>query len=82
MQNWYASPSSGGQGLIACTKTGETIAVSYDVQNAALISAAPAMLAALRLMYQQFKGNAEYDEYDAEVIEKAREAIAQARGQA
>ncbi len=81
MQNWYASPSSGGQGLIICTDTGENVALSYDVQNAALISAAPAMLAALIEIDEARKGqNLEFSA--ASWYLKAREAIAQARGQA
>lgn len=52
--------------------------VYTDTRNPAdaqLIAAAPDLLAALVEMHQQFKANADYDEYDAEIIERAKLAI-------
>lgn len=49
-KNWYAKTTNAGspheQGLIADEKTGKSIAISYDPKGAALLAAAPDLLAA------------------------------------
>jgi len=82
---WYATPSAGheahGQSLII-GEGGATVALAYGVSpgDAALIAAAPAMLAALErardLMYQ-FEDTAE----KRNTFHDMRAAIAQARGE-
>ena len=46
--NWYAGKGSGGQGTVIEEDTGRTVAVAYDEKDAALLAAAPELLAALR----------------------------------
>ena len=45
---YYAKKTSGDQAVIAEEETGKTIAVVYDLENAPVLSAAPAMLDALK----------------------------------
>ena len=42
-RNWYAKPLHGGQGIIADEDTGRSVAVVYDVRDAAIVAAAPKM---------------------------------------
>jgi hypothetical protein len=47
--NWYARKSTGtGQGIVIDEDTGRTVAVSYEEKDAALIAAAPALLAVVK----------------------------------
>lgn len=43
-KKWYASKGSGDQGIIYEENTGNSIAVSYNVEDARLIAAAPELL--------------------------------------
>ena len=47
---WYESKSSNHQGLVISERTGDTIAVTYDKRDAALIAAAPEMYSALHAL--------------------------------
>ena len=47
MKKWYPKKSSGGQGTVNEEDTGRTVALAYDEKDAALLAAAPALLAAL-----------------------------------
>ena len=81
---WYATPSAGheahGQSLII-GEGGATVALAYGVSpgDAALLAAAPAMLAALEALteeaFRNMSGGAGH------LIDDARRAIAQARGE-
>lgn len=42
-QNWYWQNGSSGQGLIIEESTGRSVAVSYEADDAPLLSAAPCM---------------------------------------
>lgn len=57
MANWYQANAGDVQGLIACEETGRNVAVTYDKADAPLVAAAPAMLAALRLIYTDDDGD-------------------------
>lgn len=46
MNKWYMSNTGNHQGLVIDQQTGETIAVTYKKENAALIAAAPYLLEA------------------------------------
>ena len=48
MKNWYiATKSDASQGQVADEETGQTVAVTYDPKDVALIAAAPKLQAAL-----------------------------------
>jgi hypothetical protein len=47
MKTWYESSTGNHQGLVVEETTGRNIAVTYDKADAALIAAAPDLLAAL-----------------------------------
>lgn len=49
LPSWYATNTHNHQGVVACEKTGRTVAVTYDKADAALIAAAPTLLYALKL---------------------------------
>jgi hypothetical protein len=44
MKKWYEGNTGTHQGLVIDEQTGESIAVTYKKENAALISAAPELL--------------------------------------
>ena len=82
---WYATPTAGheahGQSLII-GEGGATVALAYGVRpgDAALIAAAPAMLAALESILPHAEEEAFADSVWLK-IEAARAVIAQARGE-
>lgn len=82
---WYESKTGSHQGLIIAEETGENIAVSYKKENAALIAAAPELLAALELCLKnsEFRraSGVESGPMIEREIEVARAAIAKARGE-
>lgn len=43
MKDWSSQSSPAGQGLVLCDNTGRTVAVVYDVHDAPLVAAAPAL---------------------------------------
>lgn len=49
-RKWYFKDKS-AQGLVISEDTGETIAVTYKAENAALVATAPELLAALEEIY-------------------------------
>ena len=76
--NWHFTGTGNHQGLIIEEGRGRNVAVAYDKRDAPLIAAAPAMLAALQLIYTDDDG----DGYvSAEGMEQVRAAIAAATGE-
>ena len=51
MANWYATETSGGQGLVIEEGTGRNIAVTYEAHDARAVAEVPAMVEALRKSY-------------------------------
>lgn len=88
--NWYAKPGSGGQGLVLDEQTGRTVAVAYDVKDAPVLAASPALLDALRCALNALEGRYPWPVADGKYSQKearkvaadvARAAIAKARGE-
>lgn len=54
MNNWYVTTTTNiaDQGFIADEETGKDIAVVYDRKNAALVAAAPEMIALLKQIHE------------------------------
>lgn len=84
MKNWYVTSTTNiaGQAFIADEDTGRTVAVVYDNKDAALVAAAPKLLAALETVANIW-GDLYHNEADPE--EKlawrcANEAIKEAKG--
>lgn len=50
MNTWHSQTISADQGLIIDDETGRNVAVSYDVKDAKLIAAAPAMFELLEML--------------------------------
>ncbi len=81
---WYAKPTAGNhQYIIASESTGATVALIYDPSNgdAALIAAAPDLLAALRDLLDYAVDRAQFTpENLAAFIDAGSVAIAKAEG--
>lgn len=83
---WYAKNAGGGhQGLVIDEADGRTVAVSYDPKDAALLAAAPDLLAALQALMFVMNRDDDGDYFICSEaksdIAAAREAIAKATGQ-
>lgn len=50
MKKWYEGNTGTHQGLVIDEQTGESIAVTYKKENAALVSAAPELLEGLKMI--------------------------------
>jgi hypothetical protein len=81
MKRWYTmTKPDATQGQVAEDGTGKTIAVTYDGSHAALVAAAPDMLAALRSILAALSQPAVFPaDLDLSRM-NAREAIAKAEG--
>lgn len=87
---WYESKTGNHQGLIIAEETGENIAVCYQYENAALISAAPELLLVLKgakasllraLAFIPPDDDRNVYGYVGEWIDEINEVIAKAEGQ-
>lgn len=81
--NCYRSINAADQGLVIDQNTGANIAVVYDGNNAALIAAAPELLAALEDCYSELNQLAflQGDKLANVTLAAARAAILKAKGQ-
>ena len=81
---WYATNAAGdAQGLVIAETTGANIAVTYRPEDAALVAAAPDMLAALRDAYAHITllGSGEQPPLsNAEMCNVLGDALAKATG--
>ena len=76
--NWYAgNMGNDTQGLVCDENTGENIAVTYKAENAALVAAAPDLLAALEFLVAAADTEPGMNIYKAHIA-AARAAIAKA----
>ena len=80
---WYARKSGGDhQGLIASEKTGATVALTYDVKDAALVAAAPSLLAAAKgarnVLAALITGDLKKIDRDSGALRALRDAISDA----
>lgn len=76
--NWYTANKSGDQGLVICEDTGRNVAVTYDTNDAQIIAAAPAILAALHKAAMRWGDYMHFAERcgepkDGKYLEQARE---------
>ena len=84
MKNWYITSTTNcaGHAVVADEDTGRTVAVVYDKKDAALVAAAPKLLAALEEVadiWNDLYSNAA-DPYEKLAWRKANEAIKEAKG--
>ena len=84
MKSWYITSTTNvaGQAFVADENTGRTVAVVYDKKDAALVAAAPKLLAALEEVadiWNDLYSNAA-DPYEKLAWRKANEAIKEAKG--
>ena len=82
---WYEAGTGNHQGLVISESTSANVAVAYDKKDACLIAAAPDLLAALDCITRCLSingpaGTTAYIIAD-ENMERARAAIAKARGE-
>ena len=73
--NWYAKQYE--QGIVIDEETGDTIAVTYNPEHAALIAAAPELLAALEAVESDYDGMILLNDG---IADKVRAAITKAKG--
>ena len=79
MNTWHVASTGNHQGLVVEEATGRNVAVTYDKADAPLVSAAPDLLDALTDLVG---GNGkEGDLFSTKAMDKARAAIAKARGE-
>lgn len=69
MKKWYKAKAGNHQGLIIEEKSGRTVAVSYEKEDAGLIAAAPELLEACENLI------ANLDCYNTCTKEEIREAL-------
>lgn len=84
MKSWYITSTTNiaGQAFVADENTGRTVAVVYDKKDAALVAAAPKLLAALEEVadiWNDLYSNAA-DPYEKLAWRKANKAIKEAKG--
>ena len=80
--NWYAgNMGNDTQGLVCDENTGENIAVTYKAENAALVVAAPDLLAALEYIVNDIPEPGEDAELTVKGYNLACAAIAKAKGE-
>lgn len=84
MKNWYVTSTTNvaGQGFVADEDTGRAVAIVYDNKNAALIAAAPKLLAALETVANIWSDlyHNEADPEEKLAWNMANEAIKEAKG--
>ncbi len=81
---WYSANTGNEQGLIIDEETGRNVAVTYDKKDAALIAAAPELLAALQFLLQEYNQHIPEDCDCVKIVEayrQAQSAIQKAKGE-
>ena len=77
MKKWYVAKTGNHQGLVVEEETGKNIAVCYDKADAPLLAAAPALLEACKIAWNELiDWNKGHEDSEAQLLLKA--AIAQA----
>ena len=82
MTTYITTPAKMHSGHDIRDERGHMVAIVHSAKIAALMAAAPDLLAALKEMYALYEDHAQYDEegYETAAINAARAAIARATG--